>query len=146
VARPASDDSHIPDRLAHLETLSPEQATITRTFAFRTSEHGWLINGSPFDPNRADAQPELGAVEIWRFVTDFDHPIHLHLAHFQVLGRGTGPPGRYDQGWKDTIDLHPTETAAVIARFSDYPGRFVFHCHNLEHEDMAMMGNLVTIN
>jgi spore coat protein A len=41
-----------------------------------------------------------------------------------------------------TIDLHPAEQAAILVRFADYRGRFVFHCHNLEHEDMAMMGNI----
>jgi spore coat protein A len=50
-------------------------------------------------------------------------------------------PGEYDRGWKDVIDLRPAEEATIIARFDDHPGRFVFHCHNLEHEDMAMMGN-----
>lgn len=44
-------------------------------------------------------------------------------------------------GWKDTIDLIPGETAEVIARFDGYPGRYVFHCHNLQHEDMMMMAN-----
>ncbi|MGH3437055.1 MAG: multicopper oxidase domain-containing protein [Sciscionella sp.] len=63
---------------------------------------------------------------------------------FQVLSRGLSGPGPYDHGDKDVIDLRPAEEAAVIARFDDYRGRFVFHCHNLEHEDMAMMGNFVT--
>jgi spore coat protein A len=83
---------------------------------------------------------------VWRLTSDFHHPIHLHLVHFQVLSRGSGGPGPYDHGWKDTIDLRPAEEAAIIARFDGYAGRYVFHCHNLEHEDMAMMGNLVTVN
>ena len=64
-------------------------------------------------------------------------------ARFQVLSRGLTGPGPYDHGWKDTVDLRPAEEATVIARFDDYPGRYVFHCHNLEHEDMAMMGSFV---
>ena len=47
--------------------------------------------------------------------------------------------GVTDAGWKDTVDLAPGEEARVIARFDGYRGRYVFHCHNLEHEDMMMM-------
>jgi spore coat protein A len=85
-----------------------------------------------------------GGVEVWRLISDFHHPIHLHLVHCQVLSRGLSGPGEYDGGWKDTLDLHPAEEVAIIARFDDYAGRFVFHCHNLEHEDMAMMANFET--
>jgi spore coat protein A, manganese oxidase len=74
-------------------------------------------------------------------MTDLHHPVHLHLAHFQVLARNGRAPRPGDQGWKDTIDLIPGQTAEVIARFDGYRGRYVLHCHNLEHEDMAMMAN-----
>ena len=74
-------------------------------------------------------------------MTDLHHPVHLHLAHFQVLRRGGNSPGAADLGWKDTIDLLPGQTAEIIARFTGYRGRYVLHCHNLEHEDMAMMAN-----
>jgi FtsP/CotA-like multicopper oxidase with cupredoxin domain len=142
VARRGTDDSRIPDRLARIEPPRPEQADTTRTFVFHDGgDQGWMINGRPFDPSRADANPAHGAVEIWRFISDFEHPIHLHLAHFLVLERGTGVPGPLDGGWKDTVSLRPAERVSVIAQFSDYPGRFVYHCHNLEHEDMAMMAN-----
>jgi spore coat protein A len=80
-----------------------------------------------------------------RLISDFHHPIHLHLTHFQVLSRGTRGPGPYDHGWKHTLDLRPAEEGEIIARFDGYAGKYVFHCHNLEHEDMAMMGNFVTI-
>ena len=62
----------------------------------------------------------------------------------QVIARGIKSPGPYDAGWKDTIALKPAEQARIAVRFTDYAGRFVFHCHNLEHEDMAMMANFVT--
>jgi len=50
-----------------------------------------------------------------------------------------------DAGWKDTIDLRPREVARVLARFDGYRGRYVFHCHNLEHEDMMMMANFEVV-
>ncbi|MFH8384806.1 multicopper oxidase domain-containing protein [Kitasatospora sp. NPDC018058] len=74
----------------------------------------------------------------------FHHPVHLHLNHFRVLSRNGASPGRFDAGWKDTVDLRPAEAVELVVRFTDYAGRFMLHCHNLEHEDMAMMGDFVT--
>jgi spore coat protein A len=146
VGRRAADDSSVPERLSTIESLRPRMATTTRDFVFRTSgDHVWEINGQPFDPGRSDATPRLGDVEIWRFTTDFHHPVHIHLVQCQVLQRGVEDRGPYDAGWKDTIDLRPSEHVSVIARFTGYKGRFVFHCHNLEHEDMAMMGNFEVV-
>lgn len=120
-------------------------AVTTRVFDFSyRGMRGWLINRKPFDPARMDAQPKLDSTEIWRLQTDFNHPLHLHLVHFQVLSH-SGRPGPYDAGWKDTIDLGPGQAADILVRFSGYRGRYVFHCHNLEHEDMAMMGNFEVI-
>ena len=81
---------------------------------------------------------------MWRFTSSFHHPIHLHLDHFQVVSRDGAGPGAFDHGWKDTVDLRPAEAVEVVTRFTDYPGAFLIHCHNLEHEDMAMMGDFVT--
>ena len=149
VSRRARDDSAVPSRLAALERPSRSAATVTRSFIFARGAFGagpgpgtiWTINGKAFEADRADAGPRLGATEIWRLITNAHHPVHLHLAHFQVLSRSGGRPGPYDIGWKDTIDLRPEEEAEIIARFTGYRGRYVFHCHNLEHEDMAMMAN-----
>lgn len=98
----------------------------------------------PFDPGRTDARPRLGDVEIWQLTSDVAHPVHLHLAHFQVLSvngeRRSGPPE-----WKDTVELRDSEVVEIITRFTGYRGRYVLHCHNLEHEDMAMMANFEVI-
>jgi spore coat protein A len=143
----SKDSMPVPARLSGIETLAPERAATTRTLSLGNADHNgtptWQINGRAFDPARADAAPRLGDVEVWRLVSDFHHPVHLHLAHFQVVSRNDEKPNRYDAGWKDTIDLLPNQIATIVMRFSDYRGRFVFHCHNLEHEDMAMMGNFV---
>ncbi len=76
-----------------------------------------------------------------RTSSDVNHPVHLHLGRFQVLTRNGNAPGAYDAGWKDTIDLKSGEDAEIIVKFEGYRGRYVFHCHNLEHEDMMMMAN-----
>ncbi|OLB64413.1 MAG: copper oxidase [Actinobacteria bacterium 13_2_20CM_2_72_6] len=144
----ATDGSRVPDRLSSVPPLDPNRAAAHRDFAFHLGRVGyqdtWLLNGKPFDPARADATPRLGDVEVWRLRSDFHHPIHLHLVMFQVLARDGRATGPYDAGWKDTVDVRPNEWVDVAARFTGYAGRYPVHCHNLEHEDMAMMGNFVT--
>jgi spore coat protein A len=137
-----TDDTRIPEQLASTPALSTTGAT-TRPMIFRNmgGSMGWQINGHPFDPTYTDAAVGLGKLEVWRIVTDFHHPVHLHLVQFQVVSRGLSGPGPYDHGWKDVLDLRPAEEAVIVTRFDGYRGRYVFHCHNLEHEDMAMMGN-----
>jgi FtsP/CotA-like multicopper oxidase with cupredoxin domain len=142
VVRRASDDSHVPDRLSSIERLDPAKAVRTREWRFRrgnTDRAMWLINDAPFDHHGSSAAPRLGEVEIWRFSTDLHHPVHVHLDPFQVIERHGAKPGPYDSGWKDTVDIGPTDWVDVAVRFTDYPGRYLLHCHNLEHEDMAMM-------
>ena len=100
-----------------------------------------------------------GAVEIWRIsnpTVGMPHPMHIHGFSFQVLERLNSPPqwsaaahfgkGRVvsDLGWKDTVLVWPVETVRVAIDFThDFPGSqtYVFHCHNLEHEDAGMMIN-----
>ncbi|MGR9044592.1 MAG: multicopper oxidase family protein [Gammaproteobacteria bacterium] len=77
------------------------------------------------------------------------HPIHLHGQQFQVLSRKrtgmesegyeTVKDGFIDSGWKDTVLVMPGEEVHIIKPFQDYKGLFLFHCHNLEHEDLGMM-------
>jgi FtsP/CotA-like multicopper oxidase with cupredoxin domain len=102
----------------------------------------WTINGAPFDENVSIANPKVNSTEIWRFTNQsmMDHPIHLHQTMFQILDiNGAAPPATH-AGWKDIVVVpRMMGTARIIAKFSDYTGRYVLHCHNLEHEDMAMM-------
>ncbi|TDC21360.1 multicopper oxidase family protein [Kribbella albertanoniae] len=147
VVRKAPDPSRIPPVLSHdLPTWDRSDAVRVRDFSFRAGRmhggHGWLIGGLPFDPARTDVTTRLGDVEIWRFIADVHHPVHLHLVGFRVLSRGGEPPGPHDAGLKDTVSLRPGESVEIIIRFDGYRGRFLFHCHNAEHEDMGMMANL----
>lgn len=146
VVRKEKDDSAIPDRLSSFEAIDVRSVAAVREFDFRFDRNSqlWTINGRAFDEARIDAAPRLDATEIWRLRSDFNHPLHLHLVHFQVLSHG-GPPGRWDAGWKDTIDMEPGQATSIAMRFSGYRGKYVFHCHNLEHEDMAMMANLEVV-
>jgi spore coat protein A len=143
VTRQAADDSHIPERLSQIRPLTRQEATVHRAFRFRAGEihgrAGWTINGRPFDPNHTVASPRLGSTEIWKLTSTERHPVHIHLNPFQVLSRRGGSPGQYDHGWKDTVELTPGDTVEVITRFEGFRGKYLLHCHNLEHEDMAMM-------
>ena len=126
------------------ETLDAGQSVQTREFTFAQGNTSgmWTINDQPFDPTVSIASPKLGTTELWRFSTDWvSHPVHVHLGHFQVLSRGGHPPDPSDAGWKDTVDLTQDGTVEVLVKFTGYPGRYMLHCHNLEHEDMAMMAN-----
>ena len=79
---------------------------------------------------------------------DMAHPIHLHGQQYQVLKRitenvrgeyETVKDGFIDSGWKDTVLVMPGEEIEIIKPFQDYKGLFLYHCHNLEHEDLGMM-------
>lgn len=147
VVRAARDDSAVPAVLSEIEPLVP--GPVRREFVFRrgaVGDHsGWTINDRSFDPDGSLADVPLGTTETWRFRTDVHHPEHVHLDPVQVLARGGRGPGPSDAGWKDTVDLRPGEIVDVAVRFTDYAGRFVLHCHNLEHEDMAMMATIRTV-
>ena len=70
------------------------------------------------------------------------HPMHPHGALFQVVSRSASPTlPPEDTGWKDTILVRPGETVRTLVKFDMHEGAFVFHCHNLEHEDGGMMLN-----
>ncbi|MBB5778778.1 multicopper oxidase family protein [Nonomuraea jabiensis] len=144
VARRAADDTAVPAVLSRPPgRVAP---VTTRGFDFRRSSEGvWTINGRPYRPGVPLARPRLGTAEVWRLSSDFHHPVHVHLAHFLVLARNGRAPAASDAGWKDTVDVRPYEVVDVLARFDGHRGRYMLHCHNLEHEDMAMMADFEVI-
>jgi FtsP/CotA-like multicopper oxidase with cupredoxin domain len=107
------------------------------------------MNGTPNVLEWADEiteNPAVGATEVWEmhnFTADA-HPIHVHEVQFQVVNRqpmGPGParpPERWETGFKDTVIAYPGEITRIKARFG-VGGRFVWHCHIVEHEDNEMM-------
>jgi FtsP/CotA-like multicopper oxidase with cupredoxin domain len=149
-----TDDSSIPSQLSNPGFLTAPSNATTRTWTLGLQPPSpggggqsgglmWTINGLEFDPNRSDASVPLDVIEFWRFQNDprsgMLHPAHVHLAHFQIMQRNGGPPLAHETGWKDTVALQPGEEALVMLRFEQFRGRYLFHCHNLEHEDHAMM-------
>jgi len=145
VTKTTTDTSSVPATLSQLGTIAPSSSAPTRTMKFHRAGTDWEINGRIFDPGYSEADVRAGSTEVWTVTSDFHHPFHIHNCAMQVVSRDGQDPGPYDQGLKDTVFLNKGEKVQIAIRFSDYQGRYVFHCHNLEHEDMGMMANF-TIN
>jgi suppressor of ftsI/bilirubin oxidase len=148
----------LPATLSRIQPLRSEGAA-ERQIELSMQAMRFLINGRTFRMDEIAFDVKQGAVEIWRIsnpALGMPHPMHLHGFSFQVLERLNSPPqlsdmarfgkGRTvsDLGWKDTVLVWPGETVRIAIDFShDFPGdqTYLFHCHNLEHEDAGMMIN-----
>lgn len=153
-----------PRRLRTIERIPESAAVRTRTLTLNEYMHPhthvmlMLLNGKYWhDP--ITETPRLNTVEIWNLVntTQDVHPIHLHLVRFQLLNRRAfdvddwlnygkfeylgepAPPEPGETGWKDTIAAHPETVTRIIIPFTGYAGRYVWHCHLLEHAANEMM-------
>ena len=151
----------LPDELSEIEPLQQNDAVNfynPRQFYLTMRHMQWSINGRVFQMEDVadDEIVQLGSKEIWEFnntgggmmhMMNMPHPIHLHGKQFRVIERsGVMHKGYVDEGWKDTVLLMPGERIRILVDFDDYPGLFLYHCHNLEHEDMGMMRNYLVEN
>ena len=136
--------SPVPAALRPLPPTGPP--VVTRTWNFDRTNQRWTINGKGFDPNRVDAQPTLGTTERWVFrnPTSQAHQVHVHLNDQKLVSRNGQPPPAYER-LKDVWHVDPGEEVVVDIPFSDYVGKFVIHCHVLEHEDDGMMTQFQTL-
>jgi spore coat protein A len=159
-----ADTSSLPSSLRSVVKIPESAAVKTRMLTLGEKDDKasnpmmMLLNnahwGMPVTEN-----PTLDSTEIWGLMnfTDDSHPIHLHMVRFQILDRrpfepeyyykggrvvyigAAVPPAPNEAGWKDTVQAYPGMITRIIARFEGYPGRYVWHCHILEHEDNEMM-------
>jgi FtsP/CotA-like multicopper oxidase with cupredoxin domain len=155
VDRSSSVPFTLPSTLSTINPLNENQSVKTRSFDIATmtgNEGGHdgmgkhAINGKTFDMERVDETVQAGSTEVWEFDNtkgDEIHPMHIHGVQFQIIQRvgGRNEIIASEKGWKDTVLLMPGEKVKVIMTFPQYTGVFVFHCHNLEHEDDGMMLN-----
>ena len=154
----------VPAALRPVKRIARSAAVKTRTLTLntyidpKTHMMMMLLNGTYWHQPITE-KPVLGSTEIWEFVnpTDDMHPIHLHLVRFQVLNRqafdvdeymASGkvrfsglelPPNDNEHGWKDTVQCDSGLITRIIVPFEGYPGRYVWHCHVLEHAANEMM-------
>jgi spore coat protein A, manganese oxidase len=101
----------------------------------------WLINGRTYNPARADAYPVLNTTETWEIVneTTVAHMMHLHMTDWYLLSRDGRPPPPWEDCLKETFFLYPRERILLAGRFADHTGKYVIHCHMLDHEDHGLM-------
>jgi len=128
----------IPELLRPVPALDPATAVTVRPIILNHA----LINGKYFDPNRVDITARLNDTEIWSIENRdaMDHPFHLHGFPFQVLDRN-GVPEPFP-AWEDTVNVPKGQTLRFIVQYKDHPGKRMFHCHIMDHEDYGMMGIL----
>jgi len=160
----STDTSDLPKTLRTVVRIPESSAVTTRRLTLDEAQNmvaesmGMLLNKTPWHAPITE-KPVLGSTEIWEFVnlTEDTHPIHLHMVRFQLLDRRpfdtfeyitagtlrfTGPvmpPDANEMGWKDTVRVNQKTVTRIIVPFTGYAGRYVWHCHILEHEDNEMM-------
>ncbi|MBL8879209.1 MAG: multicopper oxidase family protein [Phycisphaerales bacterium] len=157
----------LPDKLSELIEYRLEDASnagTPRRFSVSVamsmmSGMQWGFDGLTFQQDDvADHEVvPFNTLEVWEFVNEtapmaMNHPLHVHGVQFQVIDRSVMPDfaagwesvrdGYVDNGWKDTLLVMPGERVKLLIQFSDFPGEYLYHCHNLEHEDGGMMRNI----
>jgi len=151
VGHSVSDNSNNGDVPGTLNANIPWPASTTQVSQTFNFENGgdarWTINGIDYDDvnNRVLARPQQGSTELWKVNYaggPGTHPVHVHLVSFQIVSRTGGTRGLlpYEAaGLKDIVHLEPGESAEVLAVYGPWNGLYMFHCHNLIHEDNMMM-------
>ncbi len=107
----------------------------------------WVLNGRTFNPARSEAYPRLDTTEIWEIhnATSVAHVMHIHHTDWYLLSRDGKPPPPWEDCLKETFFVYPGERIRVAGRFADYTGKFVIHCHMLDHEDHGLMGQFQVV-
>ena len=139
---PATPDrSQVPTTLRELPPLDLSEVVQNRLFEFDKQNEVWTVNGKTFDVETASAKPKRGTAEIWTLKGkgDWHHPVHIHFEEGRILSRNGQPPPPHERGRKDVYVLEPGEEVRVFLRFREFLGKYMMHCHNLTHEDHAMM-------
>ena len=121
----------------------------TRTWRFERGSGGWMVNGKFFDENVVSAAIPQESEEVWVIQNpggSWRHPVHIHFEEHRILSRNGVPVkpntqvnGAIDYSRRDVINLQTNEEVRLFMRFRDMKGRYVMHCHNVVHEDHAMM-------
>src|SRR3954462_12751982 len=151
VTQRSSDAGRVPTRLMPLPKLSPPPTPdAVWTFGLGgDADTGtfWTVNGHRYDPKRVDLEVPLGATQTWLLqnLSPITHYIHLHEEQWQTIARDGRAPPAYEAGLQDPWRLDPGETVEVAAKFTDYPGVFMIHCHMLDHEDHGMMAQFAVV-
>ena len=125
--------------IAPIDQLRVDRRRTVTLGAMGMGTSAFVIDGKGFAPDRTDTSAVLGTTEEWTLRNNsmMDHPFHLHVWPFRVVSRSDGSP---DPGWRDTVNVPAGGSVVIRIPFADIPGRTVYHCHILDHEDLGMMG------
>ena len=148
-----ADNSQVPSTLCQYPAVNLSEVVGTRIWDFDLVNGVFLINGKIFDENRCDAQVVRNTTEKWILrsalpAAGWVHPVHIHFEEFRILSRGLptslggpgeGPPPPLETGRKDVIRLSGRDQVEIFMRFRDFKGKYLIHCHNMNHEDTVMM-------
>ena len=132
----------LPEALLPFEDLALVQIDRQREITFEETDDPFsvTIDGMTFDPDRIDQTVTLGATEEWviRNTSVEWHPFHIHVNDYQVMSVNGETLDAYS--WEDTTAVPGDGEIVIRTRFLDFPGKSVYHCHLLDHEDEGMMG------
>lgn len=155
VAQTSSPVTTLPQTLIPVTPWQQSMASVTRTknmMGMGMYDMGNMtINGLTFDMNVVNDTIYKNAIEIWNVSNNspqVSHPFHIHDVQFYILDRNGLPPQPYESGLKDVIYLKAGETVSFITKFENFTDSvtpYMYHCHNLHHEDMGMMLQFIVI-
>jgi len=119
-----------------LNTIAPENPA-----AANYQEFAFLVCGQAFDPDRVDHTVPLGAVEEWTVENhdEDDHVFHIHTNPFQMVAINGQTLSESDRNWRDTMIVPGKGSIVFRTRFLNFTGKFVLHCHMMNHEELGMM-------
>ncbi len=134
----------LPDWTRRVKRRPDHRWEITIGGLFKTT---WLLNGRSFNPAHSDTFPRLGSTVTWEIHnrTSVAHVMHLHHTDWYLLERDGRPPPPWEDCLKDTFFVYPGERILFAGHFSDYTGKFIVHCHMLDHEDHGLMGQFEVV-
>jgi FtsP/CotA-like multicopper oxidase with cupredoxin domain len=140
------DPSRVPSVLCEYPDEDPSLIEVagTRTWDFDLVSGQFLVNNKVFDPETAEASVQIGTAERWILrnkvpLSAWVHPVHIHFEEFRVISRNGAAPSALESGRKDVLVLAGGEEAEIVMRFRDFKGKYVIHCHNMNHEDNFML-------
>ncbi|HEY0679836.1 MAG TPA: multicopper oxidase family protein [Chitinophagaceae bacterium] len=136
-------NAFIPEKLNSIETLAPKDAVVNRKVKMSVGPS--LKRGIDFLVNNElhfdDKPVTVGDLQVWEVSNTslMDHPFHLHGFFFQVIEENGKTPAY--KAWKDTYNLKPRSKVKIAWVADDRPGKWMYHCHILEHHAAGMMGH-----
>lgn len=149
VAPTANPVLTIPATLVTLSPWDPAHANRIRSreisgMGMVSGQGNFMMDNASYDHMTINDTMQLNDIEVWNISnnSNMTHPLHIHDIQFYILNRNGAGPGMYEKGLKDVVLVKPGETVTLITKFEDFSDDtvpYMYHCHNLAHEDMGMM-------